>query len=712
MAAQPSIYTHLAESHTHPTGEEHQPLKRLPGLLKSGITPITPPPYENYYKHKAHRDLKWYQSERFGGFTTQEIHLHDAFAPYSNAKATGRLTCPIHPIIQRTKWRRELPAQLARYPLGNGREGYWDAWENDTVWNLMVPALQLTTMFLANLYTWPWFDALFFGEMEEIDEIDLPAELHGKKGYRKFKLRPPYLSAQDSERRRVQGMLQRFRDDVMLDLSSGHTDTRSGLPDEFEFANTNESLDVVTKKGIGISMAFEILEPLFNEKITKAERMIVLYRFAGTLLHELCVFGGIAQDFLREDSVPCRGIPPMGFYLGEFDKSITESLTTNPLILIRKPPNYLVSHVWPITLSYFIDIQNQSWWNTYKMVFGARSTHIPKLYGKRTINRLDGQPPAPPSVRFEIIDRNPMVGIGPMNQMQSIAQWLHNSYKQRAYQIKDALIAHGNLEGSFSIASWPPSPPPDDYEDDDDEEEEDEEDEDEDGEDNEEVPFCPRYDEIKNYLINQKRELAIDTMKFRMPEHTLHQYICRNGGINLSTEEWRGFLLNCTERMELFQIREKNGKLPTPYNSILRTLSAGWSTNLSAPDARVQVNISRVQVNISRAQAECFFNASQIYLVDRKEPWYRLDFWDADVEIFRTLCNNWLADNNRGDPLPRNVFEACIHAGVQPRFVLGPKGIVRKLPGPLPKAKESRKRQAKGPQPGPPSKHRGQNRPT
>lgn len=69
MAAQPSIYTRLAESHTHPTGEDHRALHRLPGLLKSGITPITPPPYENYYKHKAHQNLKWYQSQRFSGMS-------------------------------------------------------------------------------------------------------------------------------------------------------------------------------------------------------------------------------------------------------------------------------------------------------------------------------------------------------------------------------------------------------------------------------------------------------------------------------------------------------------------------------------------------------------------------------------------------------------------------------------------------------------------
>lgn len=125
--------------------------------------------------------------------------------------------------------------------------------------------------------------------MEEVDPVDLPPELRGKKGYQRFKLRHPEICAQFYERMRVQEMLERFRDDVILDLSSGHTDAKSGLPDEFEFANTNGALDIVNKRGIGISMAFEILEPLFNAKITEAERMIVAYRFAATVLHELCV---------------------------------------------------------------------------------------------------------------------------------------------------------------------------------------------------------------------------------------------------------------------------------------------------------------------------------------------------------------------------------------------------------------------------------------
>lgn len=143
-----------------------------------------------------------------------------------------------------------------------------------------------------------------------------------------------------------------------------------------------------------------------------------------------------------------------------------------------------------------------------------------------------------------------MVEDRPMTNAESIAWWLRNSYKQRAYAIKSLLLSHSNLEAShpLSPSQSPLSPPPGD-----DDVEDDDEEEDYDDNDDEEVPYCPRYDEIKAYLTSRRKDLAIDTMKFRMPEHTFHKYIRRNGGIALSAEEWRGFLLNCLEREELFQ---------------------------------------------------------------------------------------------------------------------------------------------------------------
>jgi hypothetical protein len=67
---------------------------------------------------------------------------------------------------------------------------------------------------------------------------------------------------------------------------------------------------------------------------------------------------------------------------------------------------------------------------------------------------------------------------------------------------------------------------------------------------------CPRYDEIKKFLFGRKtrRDLALDTMNFVMPEHTLLGYIIRNGKLQpeLKPDEWRNFLIITHHTKELF----------------------------------------------------------------------------------------------------------------------------------------------------------------
>jgi len=47
-------------------------------------------------------------------------------------------------------------------------------------------------------------------------------------------------------------------------------------------------------------------------------------------------------------------------------------------------------------------------------------------------------------------------------------------------------------------------------------------DSDSDSDDDDERPYaCPRYNEIRTYLLNNRRQLALHTMCFKMPEHTL-----------------------------------------------------------------------------------------------------------------------------------------------------------------------------------------------
>lgn len=62
----------------------------------------------------------------------------------------------------------------------------------------------------------------------------------------------------------------------------------------------------------------------------------------------------------------------------------------------------------------------------------------------------------------------------------------------------------------------------------------------------------PRSREVRDYLFRNIRELALDTMNFRMPEHVLYGHIVRHGGIQLTADEWRSFLEVMSANKTLF----------------------------------------------------------------------------------------------------------------------------------------------------------------
>lgn len=65
-------------------------------------------------------------------------------------------------------------------------------------------------------------------------------------------------------------------------------------------------------------------------------------------------------------------------------------------------------------------------------------------------------------------------------------------------------------------------------------------------------PNCPRFEEIRRYIKNNRLELALDTLDFPMPEHVMYAHILRRGGIKLTADEWRTFLELCNFRRLLF----------------------------------------------------------------------------------------------------------------------------------------------------------------
>lgn len=64
---------------------------------------------------------------------------------------------------------------------------------------------------------------------------------------------------------------------------------------------------------------------------------------------------------------------------------------------------------------------------------------------------------------------------------------------------------------------------------------------------------CPRFNEIQNFLFKNRLELALDSMDFPVPEHTLYNYILERGGIQLDADEWRAFLRICRDKKNLFR---------------------------------------------------------------------------------------------------------------------------------------------------------------
>lgn len=67
------------------------------------------------------------------------------------------------------------------------------------------------------------------------------------------------------------------------------------------------------------------------------------------------------------------------------------------------------------------------------------------------------------------------------------------------------------------------------------------------------LPDCPEFTQIQQYLFANRRELALDSMNFPMPEYTLYSYILASGGISLTPDMWRAFLEVCNHTPYLFK---------------------------------------------------------------------------------------------------------------------------------------------------------------
>ncbi|PMD29370.1 hypothetical protein L207DRAFT_616178 [Hyaloscypha variabilis F] len=587
----------LARIYSHPLFKEHADLEIGP-FLKSGLTPVFKQKFSSKEDFKIYDNLVTYQRVRFRGFTAAELHALESLAPFSTIrddKTAVKKLCPIHEAFRKPKWKVPLPKHQARFPIGNGNPGYWDV-NDPKVWAAIEPGVRLASKLLSDSWRWGWLDALVAGKMTKINAKDLPKD--PRFDYYRFSKRPPQTYGTAKAKKVVEADIEMAASKIQFQLYSGEVDPDTGIKrkynvvGEVSFGKYKDEEDELDEKGgrkykdeedAIVWVAFETITPLLDSRISAAERMLCHFRLGVTLFHEFVhvffnkvvkvkrkelkpkqkavrpgepeqsetdvpepyyigeVFGNITSGF--EFNQPTRqrtkGLPNGGIFQGPMHGGILESfisLEDYPILKTKLPADWLQPTFFPVPLQYFFDIQNPNFWNVYVSKYGSNSVQMgPKVIGSKFVKG-----------KFYGLER----GIDTLDEADE------NSRRHQVARILEAWdTLQEGLENS-NIASMPPST-----------------DEDVEMEDNTNIDD-QTFKDIIDYLIERRRELALDSLHFRIGEHVLFAHIL-NDGLEISPEEFRAFLKRCTREKRYFRWVEIN-EGPMPSQGIVSRVEAGW----------------------------------------------------------------------------------------------------------------------------------------
>ncbi|KAI9648058.1 hypothetical protein NHQ30_002686 [Ciborinia camelliae] len=478
----------------------------LPGVipLKSGLTPVIPRNASISEKQFAD-DVRWMQRQRYSSvqslvsdnqsilladFTTAELQSFDALAPlYKESEGEGMddtsADIAIHPAIRREKWNAPLPKHLAEFPLGEDRDGYWNAYTNDLVWEAMLPAIRIASLYLSNADLWPWYDALFATEWIDIPEEEIPKDAT-RQGWKRFFCRDPFVYGSEQGRRNVRDKILDLSKDIHFYLSCGYTDPTSGVKRLESDAGTigGETVLNLAHNIILIRLSFEPIEALFPgniERLNVAEIAMVHVDLAISILHEFT------------------------HALYQLDSRIRYPDYKGKELYYERD---VVSELGMSEVSSFHVTRAEE--RTDKSRYGVQSVEYTKVIGTELELDRYGYPrrfAREPFVEFEGIpnqkrqpgsDTHRLEDSEPLNKRRRV-----HAVVRTAHTLRDPLLKkEDELQKQREASKSDILSASVDFGDDD-------------------LPQCPRFDEISTYLINNRRQLALHTMCFVMPEHTL-----------------------------------------------------------------------------------------------------------------------------------------------------------------------------------------------
>lgn len=239
------------------------------------------------------------------------------------------------------------------------------------------------------------------------------------------------------------------------------------------------------------------------------------------------------------------GLPAMGTFLTNwftekhefYSDGKAPILAYDPRLEMGSNDPFCVFDYFPIPLIWHHSLFQSDLWNIPVRKFGTKATRMgPLSMGTRF---LAGNPADEPAIYIKSSELAtvPVIAIpGDMNQLQMASLMFENGRRAKAFAITLAVSRLVQPEAEAA-------PPEEGAHDEEDEHT------------TPKVYNCPRWDEITQYLFKNRgpEELALDTMKFEMPEPNLYRYILDRGGLDISIAEFRQFLGFANQTNQIFQ---------------------------------------------------------------------------------------------------------------------------------------------------------------
>ncbi|KAF7960633.1 hypothetical protein EAE96_000308 [Botrytis aclada] len=708
--------TELAEIYGHLREPELQGV--VP--LKSGLTPVTLKPHATYDERKFADDVRWLQRLFYGNFTAAELERLDALAPLYHIYEDETAIDPdaditIHPVMQRKKWNYPVPKHLAEFPLGGDLDGYWNASTDDTAWEAILPSIRIASLYISHADLWPWFDGLLAAEWTDIPQSEVPFDIFTpREGWKRFNTRDPLVYGTEIGRRNVRNKILSHSKNIYFRLTSSYTDPANGVlaVDHRLGSIAGQTITSKISNDSVVNISFHPLEALLPgtvEKLNTAERRMVQAEVAKTIIHELghalfqqtyrtylpnhngneiyfdkevisemgismeqSVFGGttISLRGAQEDSLlDLEG----GVSFCDINNAATHGNGGNPVLLNKPPDFYKLTH-WPLSVSWYINMGSKSRFESFVMKYGTQTVKYKKVTGRQVELKKDGsrfRTKRDPFTEFEGIPSGSQHTLRRSDTLDTIEP---PRQRRRVSTAPAAIIrAARTFRGPRRIQKRkPPIDTLAEFK-------------------NQDLPPCPRFDEISAYLIDNRRELALHTMCFAMPEHTLRGYILRHGGLKITAQEWRAYLLHCDAVPYLFRF-QPHGRYRdiSTYRGSIQLHASSWPKTDLPPFKLIDPGDASFIQKLTKALKLCIaidlFTQTCFQFLD--QMWLHSIFWDVDIDTFLALFN---ADVKQGDGiasriglslLSREELEDLVQVMASTRLILiwAPKGIIRRLP--------------------------------